>query len=79
LKAAKRYSESHKLNLLVYVNFPAYEQQYEAIRTECEEAAASFGSVWLLNGNAICCIKGSDVFPPTKGWMFIEESLARPD
>lgn len=78
-KAKKRYAAARKLDLLVYVNFPAYEQRFDRISKECEEAAKQFASVWLLNGNAICCIRCGDGFELTDGWLPIDESLANAD
>jgi hypothetical protein len=78
-KANKRYAGARDLNLLVYLNFPAYEQRFDVILRECAEAAQHFASVWLLNGNAICCIREGDGFDRTNGWLPIQESLADAD
>ncbi len=64
------------LNLLVYINFPAWEQQYETIRQGSSVSASKFASVWLLNGNALCCISPSSALGFLAGWMVIPESLA---
>jgi hypothetical protein len=77
-KVKKNYA-SREFNLLVYINFWAYEQRFDRITAECLEAAKNFGSVWLLNGNAICCIREGSGFNRTNGWLPIEESLADPD
>jgi len=78
-KVKKRYAGARGLNLLVYLNFPAYEQRCDRIAEECEEAAEHFASVWLLNGNAICCIREGSGFEITNGWLPIEESLVDAD
>ena len=78
-KVRKRYAAAGDLNLLVYLNFPAYEQRFDRIAEECNEAARHFASVWLLNGNAICCIREGNGFEQTNGWLLIEESLADAD
>lgn len=78
-KVRKRYAAAGKLNLLVYANFPAYEQRYDRIAAECDEASKNFASVWLLNGNTICCIRGGAGFERTKGWLPVGESLADAD
>jgi hypothetical protein len=78
-KVKKNYAGACQLNLLVYVNFPAYEQRYDRIVEECRAESQAFASVWLLNGNTICCIRGSDWFSETEGWLPVEESLANAD
>lgn len=75
-KVQKHYSSAFQLNLLVYLNFRAYEQQFNMIKAECEAAAQHFAAVWLLNGNAICCIRTSPRFRVTRGWLMIPESPA---
>ena len=56
------------LNLLVYVNFPAYELEYSvavaALTTRCND----FGSIWLLTGDALSCIKSSAALGELPGW-----------
>ena len=56
-KALKRYADAHQLNLLCYLNFGAWSQQFHDIREVCEKVSSEFSSVWLLNGNAMCCIR----------------------
>ena len=63
------------LNLLVYLNFPAYDQQYIKIREACTEVSSSFASVWLLNGNATACIWSQTDLSGPEGWIFGPESL----
>jgi hypothetical protein len=65
------------LNLLVYLNFPAYEQQFVDIRGACEDVASPFASVWLLNGNAAACISSQTALRGPEGWLFGPESLVR--
>ncbi len=62
------------LNLLVYLNFPAYDQKYIDIRAACAEQASPFASVWLLNGNAAACIWSQTALRGPEGWLFGPES-----
>jgi hypothetical protein len=65
------------LNLLVYANFPAYEHDYEKIRSACVDVASKFASVWIVNGHGACCIKGSKSLGDACPWLFsdpVEES-----
>jgi hypothetical protein len=78
-KRGENYAGAAHLNLLVYVNFHAYQQQYDLIAQECSVASQGFGSVWLLNGNTLCCIHGGDEFMETGGWLQLNESLADGD
>jgi len=73
-KIAKKYADVRTLNLLAYLNFPAWEQQYTALRTVCETAASRFASVWLLNGNTMCVIHPNPALASFEGWMVIPES-----
>ena len=75
-KAAKKYSRADKLNLLLYVNFPAYDQNYQRIRDRCSAKLGVFRSTWLLNGNALCCIQPHESLASCEGWLQIPESLA---
>jgi hypothetical protein len=79
LKNKKKYAGAATLNLLVYLNFAAYEQAYEGIQAECAQAAPGFASVWLLNGNALCCIHQNPELRAFQGWMMIPESLVQPE
>ena len=76
-KLLKQYAGANNLNLLVYLNFGAWQQQYIDMRNECADASKHFGSVWLLNGNAMCCIQPSPSLKSFEGWMAIPESAAR--
>lgn len=76
-KKAKRYSQSESLNLLVYLNFPAWDQQYVDVAREAAGPASAFQSVWLLNGNALCHVKAHPSLPSIGGWLMISESLAQ--
>lgn len=75
-KADRYGSGSESVNLLVYLNFTAYDQQYVELRETAREQAAKFRSVWLLNGNAFCCIKPNPDIPAFEYWRSAEESLA---
>jgi len=63
------------LNLLVYLNFPAYDQQYHDIREKCAAVSSPFASVWLLNGNAAACIWSQTTLSGPQGWLIGPESL----
>lgn len=58
------------LNLLVYANFPAYEHDFEEICRVSQEVASKFASVWVVNGNGACCIKGSEALGDKCPWLF---------
>jgi hypothetical protein len=73
-KLAKSYVGVDKLNLLAYLNFAGRNQQYVHVRDTCAAVAQKFGSVWLLNGNTLCCIHPNEQIPSWEGWMVIEES-----
>lgn len=67
------------LNLLVYVNFPAYEHDYEEIRQVTGDLAKEFASVWLLNGNGACCVSGSKALGGPHPWLFIPQNEVADD
>lgn len=77
LKVKKRYSGAEHLNLLLYLNFEAWSQEYSLMEEACREPASHFASVWLLNGNAMCCVYSRHQ-PPTPHWLVIPESLVYP-
>ena len=58
-----------KMNLLVYVNFPAYELEYATVRSVAAAMSAPFSSVWLMTGNAISCIKEGEHLGRVEGWL----------
>jgi len=74
-KVGKMYSEVGRLNLLLYLNFPAWEQDYRKYQAACGAAASQFASVWLLNGNALCVLHANSAIPAFEGWRPIGESL----
>jgi hypothetical protein len=78
-KVAKNYADAHTLNLLMYLNFPAWSQQYYDIRSACEDLVTAFASVWLLNGNTMCVIKANLSLRAFEGWMVIPESVWHDD
>lgn len=59
------------LHLLVYSNFQAYEQDFNQIRLATEEVASKFASVWVVNGNGTCCIKGHAALGEARPWLFV--------
>jgi len=75
LKKHDRYGgEVAGLNLLVYANFQAYEHDYEELCHATAELASRFASVWVLNGNGACCIKGSEALGGARAWLFNAQS-----
>jgi hypothetical protein len=56
------------LNLLVYVNFWAHGLQYNAIVHAMPQRTNDFGSIWLLSGDAMCCVKASAALGDLPGW-----------
>jgi hypothetical protein len=78
-KLSRGYAGVSKLNLLVYLNFAGRNQEYVRLRAVCGEVAKQFGSVWLLNGNTVCCIHPNPDIPSWEGWMIIDESLSNVD
>lgn len=75
-KLQKNYSRTSALSLLLYLNFPAYEQSYADIRAECLPMLGQFSSIWLLTGNAVACLQPNLELPCFEGWMEIAESLS---
>ena len=76
-KKAHHYAITKDLHLLVYLNFPARDQQYEELKSQTEQVASDFASVWLLTGNTLCTIKPCPTLPTVGGWLIIEESSAQ--
>lgn len=64
------------LNLLIYVNFPAYEHDYDEICGVTGDLAKKFASVWLLSGNGACCVSGSKALGGPHPWLFIPQGDA---
>ncbi len=66
--------EVSALNLLVYVNYLAFEHPYLDFRDKAAPFANEFRSVWLLNGNAIACIAGrTEAEVMRRAWMFFTQ------
>jgi hypothetical protein len=59
-----------ELNLLVYANFQAYEHDFEELCLASADVASKFASVWVVNGNGACCIKGGDALGDRRPWLF---------
>ena len=78
-KLAKNYAGMESLNLLAYLNFAGRNLQFVDLREACAQVSRKFGSVWLLNGNTLCCIHPNAQIPSWEGWMVIEESLVDVD
>jgi len=74
-KLDKRYSRTPQLNLLLYLNFAAYDLQYVNIRDHSLAAASKFASTWLLNGNTLACLSSHLQLRSFEGWLPIAESL----
>lgn len=68
------------LNLLVYLNFPAWDQQFHDMRDATGDVARKFASVWLLNGNALCTVAPNPSLEfSAEGWLMIPETLREDD
>lgn len=73
-KLVKCGGDVSELNLLVYVNYAAVEYPYLKLREQVAGAAASFRSVWLLNGHAVACVATKDGdLKSQAGWMFVPD------
>ncbi len=73
-KLKKQYSTVRQLNLLLYLNFPAYDKEYTDIRSHCANDAVGFASVWLMTSHTICRITDGPDLLPCPGWQNIPES-----
>lgn len=60
------------LHLLVYANFQAYEHDFDEMCRASQDVASRFASVWVVNGNGACCIKGHATLGGACPWLFIE-------
>lgn len=78
-KAEKKYAAQASLNLLLYLNFAGRSQQYEVLRAGSHDMASQFASVWLLNGNTMCCIRPNSRIQAFEGWLVIDESRSGND
>lgn len=78
-KVEKKYAEQANLNRLLYLNFAGRSQQYEILGDTSRDIASQFASVWLLNGNTMCCIRPSSRIQAFEGWLVIDESLSSND
>lgn len=76
-KAEKYGADAGELHLLVYLNFQAYAQDYSVLRSTTAEYAAHFRSVWLLSGNAFCCVKATEALQSIEDWHGAAESLLK--
>ena len=74
-KIGKMYSAVDRLNLLLYLNFPAWQQDYREYQAVCRDAASRFASVWLLNGNALCVLHANPAIPAFDGWLPIGQNV----
>ncbi|HYM44367.1 MAG TPA: hypothetical protein VET46_16545 [Steroidobacteraceae bacterium] len=77
-KKLHRYSNVSGLSLLVYLNFPAWQQDYRTYRSACGPVTGRFASMWLLNGNAIAMIERHKSLPAFDGWLQVPESSIQP-
>ena len=70
LRKERSYSGSKaSLHLLVYVNFPAYDLRFEDVQLRLQDAQETFGSIWLLAGDAMACPKASPMLGQLDGWF----------
>lgn len=75
-KLNKNYARETSLNLLLYINYPAYHQNYFDIRQACSAVLNDFASTWLLAGDAFASLRPIAGMPSFEGWKKIPESLA---
>lgn len=69
-KKCERYGGNvSRLHLLVYANFQAYEHDFNDLCIATATVAAPFASVWVVNGNAACCVKGCVELGPARPWL----------
>ena len=73
-KKLQRYGSVSNLNLLVYVNFPAYEINYTKVKEVTEASTKPFASVWLLTGDAMACLKVNPDLGTLNAWLGILQS-----
>ncbi len=73
-KINKRYSKSNLLNLLLYVNYPAWDHNYEKIVKSTKDLYNVFASIWLINGNAICSLYSTDELGEINDWQEFGET-----
>jgi hypothetical protein len=67
-KAAKNYSTSNQLHLLLYVNFAGWDLSHKAIQDEAGPLVQSFASVWLVTGNMVCGLHKASDLGTLLGW-----------
>ena len=76
LAKLRHYGDVKNLNLLVYTNFPCWGMEYPEYVAGTREPASEFQSVWLINGDHICCIQRSPALGFAEGWVEIPGSLS---
>jgi hypothetical protein len=59
-KVGKHYAESGDLNLLVYVNFDAWNLQADVIRERTRKYRDVFASIWIITDRVICSLYSND-------------------
>lgn len=68
-KKLERYAgQVESLHLLVYVNFPVFDLEFERVREVASGETSSFRSVWLVTGNATCCLRSCLELGSLEGW-----------
>lgn len=75
---ARRYGDVSDLHLLIYVNFPAWDQTYERLQAVTATESRVFASVWLMTGHMLCCVRPSLTLPLAAGWHPIVHPDATP-
>ena len=70
IKKDRSYGGSNTaLHLLVYVNFPSYDLRFEDIQLQLRSVQETFGSIWLLAGDSMACVKSSPMLGQLNGWF----------
>jgi hypothetical protein len=67
-KIKQRYSNTKAISLLVYVNFPASELEYESIVEANLEISSAFFSVWVLTHTHLCSVLSAEELGLLQGW-----------
>ena len=69
IKKERAYAGLTKsLNLLVYINFPAYELRFEEVKLGIQQVHSNFASIWLLTGDSMACPQSNPSLGALDGW-----------
>jgi hypothetical protein len=71
-KVHRRYSHANRLNVLLYLNIPAQQLQFEAVRSACGDSLRHFNSVWAVTNLVIGCFHSDPDLGVLDGWSEID-------